>query len=61
MDNRSHKVFWGAAFVLFGILFLLRNLGYLDMHETIRTYWPVVLIVIGINIVVKSMPRTTNK
>ncbi len=57
MENYSHKIFWGAVFVLVGGLFLARNLGYIDFHHTIRTYWPVFLILIGLNIVISSYSR----
>jgi hypothetical protein len=54
MGDHSNRIFWGTVFVLVGILFLARNLGYIDLHNTIRTYWPVFLILIGINIIIKS-------
>jgi hypothetical protein len=57
MNDRSNKVFGGVMFVLFGCLFLARNFGYINLHDTIRTYWPVVLVLIGINIVWKSVKR----
>jgi uncharacterized integral membrane protein len=57
MGDHSNKAFWGIVFVLFGLLFLARNLGYIDLHYTVRTYWPVIVILIGLNIVVRSYIR----
>jgi len=51
------RIFWGVVFVLFGGLFLARNLGYIDLHYTMRTYWPVLLILFGFNIILKSYWR----
>jgi hypothetical protein len=61
MNPRSSKVFWGVAFILLGILFLVRNLGYIDIREALHTYWPVVLILIGLNIIAKSYWKSADK
>jgi len=50
--NQSRiTVSWvGLVILVVGILLLLGNLGYIDadMHDIVRDYWPVVLIIIGI-------------
>ena len=37
---------WGGSLVLFGVLILLNNLGWLDLDRLAR-WWPVLLILIG--------------
>jgi len=45
----SGAVFWGLAFVVFGSLFLARNLGYpVPLWTVLARYWPVLLIVWGL-------------
>ncbi|MGB2869875.1 MAG: DUF5668 domain-containing protein [Bacteroidota bacterium] len=55
--NRKHfdDIFWGAILIVIGGLFLARNLGYIDFSFSLHRYWPVLLIVIGISIVLKSL------
>lgn len=48
-------------FVLFGGLFLARNLGLIDLHYTMRRYWPIFLIVIGLNIVLRAYTRSKDQ
>lgn len=48
-------------FVLFGALLLARNLGYIELHHVIRTYWPLVLVLIGLNIVLKSLRKSSQQ
>jgi hypothetical protein len=59
--KHSGRVFWGAALILFGILLVARNLGYVDLRDAVRTYWPIVLILIGIQVMVKSTWRRSGK
>ena len=49
-SHHSQAYFWGFILILLGLLFLLQNLGYLDVGEVIRRYWPVILILIGLRI-----------
>jgi TM2 domain-containing membrane protein YozV len=37
---------WGSSLVLFGVLILLNNLGWLDLDRLAR-WWPVLLILVG--------------
>jgi len=55
MSRSGHSVFWGIIFLLFGVLFLLGNLGimYFDFWDFIGDWWPVILIVIGISVIFK--------
>jgi hypothetical protein len=59
--KHSGRIFWGAALILFGILLVARNLGFVDLRDAVRTYWPVILILIGIQVMVKSTWRSDGK
>lgn len=47
------KIVVGLVILLLGLLFLLRNINVVDVgiSEIIRTYWPLLLIVLGIEII----------
>ncbi|NQT79842.1 MAG: hypothetical protein HQ555_05570 [Candidatus Aminicenantes bacterium] len=42
------RIFAGSLIVLIGVLFLFGNLGKLDIGDVFSTYWPLILIFIGI-------------
>lgn len=48
------KVFAGLVLIVIGALFLANNLGYtnLSLGRLISTWWPAILIVIGIGLMV---------
>jgi hypothetical protein len=43
------RVFWGLILILLGGLFLLDQLGRLDFGDVMSTYWPVIIILIGLS------------
>ncbi|MFB9278954.1 cell wall-active antibiotics response protein LiaF [Cohnella cellulosilytica] len=45
-----HRLLWGAFIVVVGVVFLLNQVGLIsmDIGELFRTYWPVFLIVFGL-------------
>jgi TM2 domain-containing membrane protein YozV len=45
---------WGGSLVLFGVLILLNNLGWLDLDRLAR-YWPLILIALGAYFVYASI------
>ncbi len=49
---KSGRVFWGGMMILFGVLFLLHNLRMLDFGEVVSNFWPLILVVIGVKILV---------
>ena len=49
-SGKNNSLFWGSLLVLFGVLFLLDNFYFLDFGEIISTYWPLILVAIGIKI-----------
>ncbi|MDD8027860.1 MAG: DUF5668 domain-containing protein [Acidobacteriota bacterium] len=46
------RVFWGLILILLGGLFLLDQMGRLDFGNVMSTYWPVILILIGLSIII---------
>lgn len=47
----------GALFLFLGISFLLRNFHYWRVQEIIERYWPLLLILIGIGVILGSLKR----
>jgi predicted membrane protein len=50
-QRSSSGLFWGFILILFGVLFLLDNFYILDFGDIIRTFWPLILVAIGIKII----------
>jgi hypothetical protein len=42
--------------IVIGVIFLLHNLGVLPMplRELFKTYWPVILIIVGVSLLVRG-------
>lgn len=60
-SKRALDVYWGVIIALMGALFLAGNLDLIDFHFDryfFRTYWPVILIIIGSSIVLKSFMKS---
>ncbi len=58
--TRSYRSFWpGVILILLGIIFLLDNLGVANSWQIFRSYWPVILILVGIGMLIKTSARTT--
>lgn len=53
--------FLGIIFILLGVLLLLDNLEVLDFFETIGTYWPLLLIFVGIYYILYSKNKELEK
>ena len=49
-DNKSSGMVWGAILILIGVLFLFQNFDMLDIGDIISTFWPLVLVAIGLKI-----------
>ncbi len=50
---RSHRsggdrFIWGLIIIAVGVVFLLGNLGKVRTHDIFGTYWPVILIILGL-------------
>lgn len=48
--RNSTNLIWGIIFIAAGIIFLLQNYGYIDAWDVVKTYWPLILVVIGLKI-----------
>jgi hypothetical protein len=42
---KRDNIFWGGVLILFGILFLLQNAGYIT--NVFALFWPIILILVG--------------
>jgi lia operon protein LiaF len=42
---------WGILIIVIGLIFLLNNFNIFDMGDFFATFWPVILIIIGIKII----------
>ncbi len=56
---KSKKIFWGIILLFFGTLLLLQNFNIIEFAwSQIWRFWPVILILIGINIIsAKTNPK----
>lgn len=55
-DEKTSKSLSGIVVITIGALLLLRNLGLLNFSiwESLRTYWPVIIILLGISLIIKA-------
>jgi lia operon protein LiaF len=60
--HQSRNLFWGIILIIAGALFLLQNAGLLDIHDVLYRYWPVILILLGLRLLVRKqeIPRDEN-
>lgn len=48
------KRYWiGIILIVIGVMFLLDSMGVMEFNHIIRKFWPVALILVGINILLK--------
>ena len=47
----KNNLVWGIILIFFGLMFLLDNFNIMDFGDIVRTFWPVVLILIGVKII----------
>ena len=60
-SGKNNSLFWGAMLIIFGVLFLLDNFYFLDFGEIISTYWPLILVAIGIKILLDHRRQHTEQ
>jgi lia operon protein LiaF len=48
--KRSSGSFWGALLLVLGVLFLLENMGVLSVQDVIRQFWPLLIILAGVRL-----------
>ena len=49
----SRGMWWGLILIALGLIILLNNLGIIDIGDLIRTYWPVLVIVWGLRLLMR--------
>ena len=54
MRRNYSRVVWGTAFIIIGAMMLLDRLNviYFDFGDFIHQWWPLILIIVGIGIIV---------
>jgi hypothetical protein len=59
MGRNFSGILWGLLFILVGTLMLLDRLRiiYFDFGEFLSTWWPLVLIVIGVGMILNHSSR----
>ena len=60
MAGEGKRIVWPIILIVVGLLFLASNLGYLQWHELrgfLATWWPLILIAIGIDAFVVRRTR----
>src|SRR2546426_10526179 len=45
--------FVGLFFVMMGLAFLLGNLGYFQLREFFRSFWPLIFILMGVSLLLR--------
>ena len=51
--SQNQTIFWAIIIILFGALLLLNNLNYIDLKDFFRDYWPVLIILLGLHLILK--------
>lgn len=60
-QNRSHVRFWGLFLIIIGSLFFFESIGLFDIGDFIGTFWPAILIIIGLWMIIKSKRETQSR
>jgi hypothetical protein len=56
MKKRSGQIWLGILFLIFGVLFLLKNFGFIteSVWSIVGRFWPLILVLIGLEMIVKD-------
>lgn len=57
VHRSTNRYFWGFILVAVGALLLLDNLGILDFGDFIARFWPVILVIIGLRLIIVRKSR----
>jgi len=57
----TEALVFGLGLVALGVLVLLSNLGKIELLATLRTWWPVMLIVWGVAELANSWAQSTRR
>lgn len=59
--NRTGNLWWGLLLIALGVMFLLDNMNVIEFGEIVRTYWPALLVLWGIGILIgRSTPSVAS-
>lgn len=50
-SNGKNNLLWGSILIFIGLLFLLNNFNIMDFGDFFSTFWPVILILVGLKII----------
>lgn len=53
------RIFWGLIFIVVGVLFLLDQVGEIDVGHIFSRYWPVIFILIGVSMLIANDFKST--
>lgn len=56
-SNPSSAIFWGIILIVAGFVFLMHSTQGLDVGELLSNYWPVLIVLLGIYIIIQSRYR----
>ena len=59
--HQPRNFFWGLVLIIAGILFLLQNAGLLEVHDVLHRYWPVILILLGLKLLIRKRDNPGDK
>lgn len=60
--RKQESLFWGLVLLIVGVLFMLDNFGVdIDVWDLIGDFWPTILIVIGIKIILEHLHYRKNQ
>lgn len=58
---KADRIFWGLILILFGILFMLKNMGYIAFQfSSIWKWWPLLLVYWGFSALLKDKSGKTS-
>ena len=58
MASEGRRIVWPIILIVVGLLFLASNLGYLqwvELRRFLATWWPLILIAIGVEQLIRRM------
>lgn len=53
------RIFWGLIFIVVGVLFLLDQVGEIDVGHIFSRYWPAIFILIGVSMLIANDFKST--
>jgi hypothetical protein len=54
---RTGSVFWGIVLMIFGVVFLMANFGFIITYSRIWNIWPLAVIIFGVKLIVDYLAK----